>query len=201
MAQVSFISASKLVALLKEADRHGNMNVRVLTTNRLALGVDPLNPDSVIDFSKETVGSLLQDSSAKLADPLAQLRETPSLTRHPRKPKGSRSSGKYFVEILDARIECSSLKELLSVGLKNIEKNRPGTLLKLSQISPRSKYIVAKDKYRLFANSEAAEKYAEHLIAEWWYGTNNSAAETKSWLMRCAQISGLKWGEDVKTSL
>ena len=200
MAQVNFISASKLVALLNEADRGGKMNVRVLTTNKLALGVDPLNPDSVIDLSKEVIRSIVKEHSLKPADSLKPLSNMPNHAQVIRTPKNSRASGKYFIEVLDCRAECVSLKDILSNGLNLMEKSRPGTLEKLSKFTPRSKHIVSRDKYNLFQDAALVEKYSEKLNSEWWYGTNNSAPETKSWLERCAKISGLEWGKEVKLS-
>ena len=42
--------------------------------------------------------------------------------------------------------------------------------------------------------------FSEKLVDGWWFGINNSAAETLSWLRRGAEIAGLEWGKDVETS-
>ena len=90
---------------------------------------------------------------------------------------------------------------MLSEGLKAFERHKSGTLEKLSNISPRSKHIVARDRYTLFNNTELSENYSEVLIDDWWYGTNNSAQETEAWLRRGAELCGLKWDKDITTSL
>jgi len=187
MAHVSFVTAAKLIELLKAANSKGNMYVRVLTANQLALGTDPLNPTSIIDLSKEAVRSVSSQDAQTEAET-------------PKSPRLSRQSGKYLLDVKGNTIECPSLKDLLAQGLRELEKHQRGTLDKLSAIKPRTKRIVARDPQRLFDRSELAEKYAEKLTDGWWYGTNNSADETNTWLRRGADLAGLEWGKDFATS-
>ena len=192
MAQLSFIPAAKLAELLTRDNVPGNAYVRVLTKKQLALGVDPLNHTHVIDFSKEDLRSISANDTAnepQVSPPAA----TP--------PRASRRSGRYLLDFKGSTVECHSLKELLSKGLKALEQHQPGTLANLSAIRPRSKRIVARDPALLFKQPELAEKYAEKLVDGWWFGTNNSANETISWLRRGAEIAGLEWGKDISTSL
>ena len=197
MAQVNYISAEKLGELLRTADPHGRMNVRVLTTNQLALGIDPLHPSSVIDLSKEVVRSL---ESQPLELP-------PSVAPDSKEPRPfpsarpSRTTGAYHLEIKRHEIICRSLKEMLAEGLRAYERHKPGTLQKLSQISPRSKHIVALDRNRLFEKADLVEKCTEKLVDDWWYGTNNSAQETVAWLKRGAELCGMVWDRDVIINL
>jgi hypothetical protein len=191
MAHVSFVTAAKLIELLETANPSGNMHVRVLTTNQLALGIDPLNPTSVIDLSKEAIRPI----SSQEAQTEAQTPK-PHITA-----RVSRKSGKYLLDIKGNTIECGSLKEMLAEGLRALEKHQRGTLDKLSAIKPRTKRIVARDAQRLFDQPELAAKYAEKLTDSWWYGTNNSAGETNAWLRRGADLAGLEWGRNFTTSL
>jgi hypothetical protein len=69
--------------------------------------------------------------------------------------------------------------ELLAESLKAIELSRPGTLEKLSHIKPKSKRIVSHVKKALFDSKHLSEGYGAKLLNGWWYGTNNSAQETK----------------------
>jgi hypothetical protein len=202
MAQVNFISATKLIELLIEANRLGQMNVRVLTTNQLALGIDPLHPSSVIDLSREVVRSLEQGKDQKTFEP-QPMSPLPAGPPRPHSPslRSSRTTGKYYVEIKGNMIECRSLKEMLAKGLIAFEQHKPGTLEKLSKVRPRSKHIVAREPRHLFGKADNVEKYTERLVGDWWYGTNNSATETEAWLKRGAELSGLDWGRDVTTSL
>ena len=105
------------------------------------------------------------------------------------------------MEIQGNRIECGSLKDLLAESLKAIEAAQAGTLEKLSHIKPRSKRIVAHDKKALFDAEHLSEEFGAKLINGWWYGTNNSAPETNTWIERACGCAGLKWGKDVRTSL
>jgi len=203
MASISFISASKLVQLLNAGNTGNDMYVRVLCTNRLALGADPLQPTHLIDLSKEKVGPCNPGELAKIPDqPASAFPATTQMpTRNASSSKITRRSGDYWFEIKERRIDCTSLKELLSEGLQTLEEERPGTLEKLSYIKPRSRRIVARDPKQLFDREHLVEQYSERLMDGWWYGTNNSALETNSWLKRGCSCSGLKWGPEFKTGL
>lgn len=201
MASLSFISASKLVELVNAVDVRRQMFVRVLSATRLALGVDPLQPTHLIDLSREQIGPLSPPDVAKNSDQRAASLSTPPDSDNLNAPKTARRSGDYWFEINGQRVVCSSLKQLLSEGLSALEKCRPGTLEKLSYIKPRSRRIVARDPKLLFDRTHLAKDFSERLMDGWWFGTNNSANETNSWLERACSCSGLSWGGDFKTSL
>lgn len=187
MAHMTFIKASKLSDLLKSAG--GDLHVCILTPNQLALGVDPLNPTSVIDLSQEA---------------LLPMRGKPPVTEASTpepKFRSSRSTGRYLIKFKGKMIECRSLKEMLAEGLKAIESHKPGTLEKLSTIKPRTKRIVAHEPKHLFEEPELVKKYSDRLMNGWWYGTNNSAGETKTWLKRACELAGLTWGRDFDADL
>lgn len=183
--QLSIIPTAKLSELASSAEKQGYRYAQVHSKNLLAVGADPLNPTHVIDLNKETICPIL--------DP-----DVPSLHVVPR---NSRRTGNYSIEIKGNRIECASLKELLSEGLKAFEKHRLGTLRDLAEVKPRSKRIVAREPAQLFMNQELVQKYSEKLVDGWWFGTNNSKEETLTWLRRGAEKAGLVWGKDVRTSI
>jgi hypothetical protein len=81
------------------------------------------------------------------------------------------------------------------------EEAQPGTLDKLSLLKQRTKRIVARTPKHLFERDHLTEKCSDQLIDGWWYGTNNSARETKEWLKRACSCSGLNWQDNFKTSL
>jgi len=68
-------------------------------------------------------------------------------------------------------------------------------------IKSRTRRIVARDPSHLFDKQHLSEDHSERLIDGWWYGTNNSASQTRAWLQRACSCAGLKWGDDFKTSL
>ncbi|MFT3989471.1 hypothetical protein [Aestuariivirga sp.] len=187
MAHVSFISAKKLIELLVAASSREDMHVKVLTTNQLAIGIDPLHPTSVIDLSKELVVPMKKVVEAV---PAPRVVESAPAYRH------SRQTGRYMLEIKGKGTTCTSLKQILAEGLRGLEAHKSGTLEKLSQIKPRSKRIVAHDPRYLFEQSELVEKYSEKLSNGWWFGTNNSADETTTWLKRGCELAGLTWDRD-----
>ena len=55
MASIAFASVGKLIELLNTATAGEDAFVRVLSINRLALGVDPFHPSHIIDISKEVL--------------------------------------------------------------------------------------------------------------------------------------------------
>ena len=87
-----------------------------------------------------------------------------------------------------------------TAGLTLIEEHFPGTLEELSKTKLRSRRIVAKDRNDLFSNPKLTKKYAEKLKEGWYYGTNNSSAETRAWLERACLAAGIRYGTDFKTS-
>jgi hypothetical protein len=192
MAIMSFISAAKLVELVKSANKGGEMYVRVVSGNRLALGNDPMNPTVSIDLSKEAFGPYKKESKAQAVE------ESQSQANSVR---ATRRSGEYWIELHGKRFEFGSLRELLGQSLRSIEAERPGTLEKLSQIKPKSKRIVARDKKLLFDSEHLSDEYGEDLMTGWWYGINNSSQETSTWLKRACGCAGLKWGKDFRTNL
>jgi hypothetical protein len=113
----------------------------------------------------------------------------------------SRRGGQYWFELNGKRSEFHSLRDLLAGGLSALEDARPSTLEKLSHIKPRSRRIVARDPKELFDKDHLAKDYAEKLKDGWYYGTNNSANETNSWLERACSCAGLKWDTEFKTSI
>ena len=70
---------------------------------------------------------------------------------------------------------------------------------KLTQIRPRSKRIVSRDRKLLFVNEKMAEDFGEPLGNGWFFGTNNNRQETGAWLERACKCAGLVWGKDFKT--
>lgn len=184
MAIVSFISTSKLASLLAAADPQKTLLVRVLNATRLSLETDSFQQVSIIDLAEEKV---IPGNS-----PIAI-----SVTA----PKTSRKSGKYQLIVFGETVDTHSLKDLLSAGLLALEKAKPGTLEKLSKVKKSTKRIVARNPSDLFDTPGLSGTYSQQLMAGWWYGTNNSALETKVWLERACECAGVKWGMDFSTSL
>ncbi|MCC6776428.1 MAG: hypothetical protein IT537_07290 [Hyphomicrobiales bacterium] len=203
MASVSFIAANRLVELLREADTDKNLYVRVLTSNRLALGADPLAPSAVLDLSKERVlpFSVSEQAGLTRTEPALADVNGGAGSEELSDWRPSRRGGEYWFELMGKRVQFYSLRDLLAGGLRALEESRPGTLEKLSLIKPRSRRIVAHHPKDLFEKERLAKEYAEKLSDGWYYGTNNSAHETNSWLERACSCAGLKWGTEFKTSL
>jgi hypothetical protein len=193
----AIILASKLAHLLSDADVDEKMYVSVMSTDRLALGTDPMRPSVFIDLSKEEVIPYKEKSDTRDCE-IVSAEMTEIRTAMRRMP---RRSGSYWFELNGRRIECRSLKELLAGGLCHLEHLHPGMLDRLSAVKARSRRIVAHDPGELFEKEHLVRDHAEKLINGWWYGTNNSAQQTKIWLQRACAVSGVNWGREFKTSI
>lgn len=193
------IAASKLTELLRTANEHKSMYVRVLSASRLALGIDPDRPTLVVDLSKEKIIPYDRSNTDNMSSSLTIGSQSPpasgTILRSPRR------TGDYWFVIKGHRVNCGSLKELLCQALRALEEAAPGMLEQLSNVKPRSRRIVARDRNHLFDKRHLTDKYAKHLMPGWWYGTNNSADETKTWLKHACDFSKLEWGVDFSTSL
>jgi hypothetical protein len=183
MAVMQYMNSSSLVSLLKRADPSGRMKV-VLADNRLSLGDDPFNPTCVFDFASETtvpldskeIGATVTASATFVSD----------------------TNGRYWIAFDGNRYAFRSLKEMLKAGLILLEKAKPGTLEKLSNIKPHSKRIVAHNRNELFDSKHLVEEFSEKLAGDWWVGTNNSAQEVRAWLERAIGCAGLVWNKDFR---
>ncbi|HTZ66073.1 MAG TPA: hypothetical protein VMB83_01145 [Roseiarcus sp.] len=199
MASVSYMRAGKLAELLQKADGGAGLVVKVISASRLALGRDPLHPTIAIDFSKEAIAPY--ESVEGRTNAGIDVARTNLRADDPRANKATRRSGLHWFELLGNRSEFGSLRDLLRAALLAIESARPGSLEELCHIRPRSKRIVARDKKLLFTSEAMSEEFSEQLGDGWWYGTNNSAQETKAWLQRACSCAGLTWGSDFNTNL
>lgn len=204
MARISVASmpVEKLVSLLTSANTAQNMSVRIMGPDQIALGVDPLNPTLAIDLDAEKVVPFrnVQLPSTQQKS-VAPDNSTTQRIFEDRTPRSTRNTGNHWVEVKGRRVDCGSLREVLSEGLRALESIRPGMLDKLTLVQPRSKRIVARDRNALFKKAHLADDFAEPLMEGWWFGTNNSSPETKAWLERACSYAGLEWGKDFRTSI
>ncbi len=189
MASHTSIATKNLIDLLKSADPSGKMQVTITNQDQLAVGLNPFTPTILIDFGTELLRPA-EEPDALLA----------AVLNSGAKSRTSRQSGRYILEFKGTMTECGSLKNLLAEGLMALEKCQPGMLEKLSAIKPRTKRIVARNPEDLFDRVDQSAEYSEPLMDGWWYGTNNSAEETRTWLTRGAEIAGLKWDKDISIS-
>jgi hypothetical protein len=188
---LTYMRTTKLVELLSAAADQGQTFIQINAEGQVVLGADPYHPNITIDFRDEVVRPLRQ-AILPIAPPL------PAATpRHRR----SRRDGKYLVDIKGTTTVAHSLHEALGIGLRAFEAHRSGTLDRLEQIKPKTKRIVARNRRDLFEDPDLVENYARQLMPGWWYGINNSNAETSQWLRRGCELAGLTWDKDFSVSL
>lgn len=190
-----YIPASKLINLLKSVTAQGDQPVWIHAPDKLGIGYDQQKPHCFVDLATEKVLPGLATESNHAPSSRVNLTDVPPTQ------KPTRKTGKYLFDILGKTIECTSLKHMLGEGLREIERERPGMLSKLSNVKLRTKRIVAHKASELFDQPELSKKYAERLTESWWFGTNNSAVETNAWLERACGIAELRWGKEFTTTL
>jgi hypothetical protein len=198
MASLSYTPTTTLIELLGKADPQMVLRVMVYSSTKLALGADPTRPTMIIDLAKEAVAPFLATTAAVPKNEVASALRHATASNEDQRVE--RKSGDYFLICMGRRMECGSLRQLLAEGLKALENQCPGTLERLSSVG-NSKRIVSRDPRKLFGKEHLAAQFASQLGGGWWYGHNNSSAETKKWLKRGCEISGLAWGTEFQTSL
>ena len=96
-----------------------------------------------------------------------------------------------FSLILEGRLlSAPSQRALLLVGLRHIERIRPGTLDKLASEKARTKRVVARRRESLYGRPQLL-KHAEQIEGVWWVATNNSFGEVQKFIRRAAFHAGL----------
>ena len=55
MASIAFASLQKILDLAKGVDSSADMDLRIVSSSRLAVGVDPFHPTHIIDLARESV--------------------------------------------------------------------------------------------------------------------------------------------------
>ncbi len=155
----------------------------------LKTGIVPFQEEATVDFASER---LL---------PTSAIAEDPSPAHVPIRDRLMRHGGRYLFAMNGEIVECASLKDLLKKGLLTIAKHDPGMLIELTKVRPRTKRIVAIKPEYLFEDPKLVKQFSEPLKEGWYYGTNNSASETKGWLMRACEVAQLRWGRDFEVSI
>lgn len=191
MANTAFVSLARGRELLSGLDP--SLVMWIHSNTQIAVGAVPLQAQYLVDLGTEEVRNC--DAMS-----VTQTTHSPLLSSHTRS-RLLRRGGKYLFELQGAAVECGSLRELLRKGLLAIEEKRPGMLDALTKEKARTKRIVARRKDDLFEDPELVSKFADKLADGWWYGTNNSAQETRRWLKRACELAKLQWGRDFDTTV
>lgn len=187
----TFIPLEKGMGLLSALDP--KLYVWIQSPTEIAAGTVPLQPQFIIDLATENlrqVDAVNIDAVPQTAFPATQ--PSPRMLRH---------SGRYLFELLGKTVECASLKDMLKKALVAMEDHKSGMLDELTKLRPRTKRIVARRAGDLFTDVELVKNFSDKLMDGWYYGTNNSASETKMWLKRACECAGLQWGKDFDVSI
>lgn len=193
MAQTAFASVGTFQGLLSGVQPSAFM--WIMSDSEIGVGTVPLRPEFIVDLAGERV---------RRPEEVTLPPHLPSkLTPAPLPPRARllTHGGRYLFDIKGKLVECASLKDMLKKGLLEIEAISPGMLEELSAVRPRTKRIVAKDARHLFEDQKLVKQFAAELKPGWFFGTNNSAPETKGWLQRACEIAKLQWGMDFDVSI
>ena len=189
---ISYLRTAKLAELLSQANKQVCQDIW-LHEGRLVLGVAPDQKIFWVNFAEECLSSF--NGPTTTSDIVGVLQASDKKPEQRLRP--FRASGKYELLFRGESVPCRSLREGLAEGLRRLELAKPGTLEKLSQIKGRTKRVVARLPSDLFTDAALVETYSEELMEGWWFGTNNSADETRKFLEQGCNLAGFEWLKDV----
>ncbi|HUX07519.1 MAG TPA: hypothetical protein VMX35_09425, partial [Acidobacteriota bacterium] len=106
--------------------------------------------------------------------------------------------GKYIVELFEDRISGNTLAEILVSVLKKLQERDSKFLENLSSKGGRLRRIVAKSPELLYPGSEHLAGYSQEVVPTWWVATNNSRQAVHRILKTACDVSGIKYGNDMK---
>ena len=143
-----------------------------------------------------------QSPNAILRDILREVFHLPTAEQVHSEPSPAlqgRRTGEFGFTLRGVRFEERSLKSAYMRCLREIATLNQEFLEELSQITTRSRRIVAQDPEALYRNrrSDLAEKFAEPLIGSWWVDTNLSRSQCEQRLRRACEVARFQFGEDL----
>jgi hypothetical protein len=184
MAIISYVSTERLAQALQGAP---SACVLVDPAGRLVCGESPLTPKLWFDFEAERFMPLADDD---------QHGQTATVTES---SDQGRTTGVYRVRIRNQERAYKSLKALLRDTVLRFADEDPEFLQRLETQKPYTRRLVSRDKSRLFDSAHLAKDFSEKLTEGWWINTNNSAAQTRSWLIVIANVARLTWGREMES--
>lgn len=185
------IGAERLIALIRRAASRGASVAWIDPAYGLVLGDQTGSGRCYIDIGKEEIVAIgAGREGAELPDSPPPVIGAPVLDLELNEP-GGRRTGSYRLTLEGRIFGAKSQKQLLLLGLQLIERERPGSLEKLSVEKSRTKRVVSRERASLNKNPSLALKFSERIEGDWWVFTNNSFGETTKFLRRAAFLAGL----------
>ncbi len=195
MAQISYVSAGRLINALREVGPEGEVAVAISGDGVLIAGRDLKCLDKRFDFVSEKFKKIALDTLPRSSHSFAM----PS-TVEPRLQGIGRTSGLYTVEINGSARSYPNLKNLLADTVTILANEVPGFMDRLQSEKARSRRLVSRKREELFDKQHLAKDHSMQLENGWWLNTNNSKDQVKRWLNVIARCANLSWNCDIKIS-
>ena len=193
----ALMDIDRLSSLLNEASGAG-CRLAWLQDGALLAGARPGEPRFAIDFATE---ALVRTRAARRptgvaaaarrveAHGLAAADPSPGSAEMSANARGRRT-GSFALVLEGTLYAASSYKELLLIALQVMERERPGTLDKLSAEGGRTRRSVARQPELLYDKSGLLA-HAKEIEGGWWVDTNNNSAIKEKIIKRAAWHAGL----------
>lgn len=140
----------------------------------------------------------IREQVEEKANPEKTLEATKKRKIENRKSSEIKKAKSFVLKFLEEDAYFEHQVELLEAALLAIEHHKPGTFEILKDYTPRTKYIIAKDPYKLFqGRPDLAENCTREILSGWWMGTNNSWDETSRWIERACEFAGISFGNEL----
>lgn len=195
MAQISYVSADKLISALRGVGPEKEVAVAISGDGTLVAGRDLKCLDKRFDFVSENFEQIASQPRPQSIRSNA----TPS-TVEPRLQGIGRASGLYTVEINGSARSYPNLKNLLADTVTILGSEVPGFMDRLQSEKARSRRLVSRKREELFDKQHLARDHAIQLENGWWLNTNNSKDQVRRWLNVIARCANLSWNRDIKIS-
>ncbi len=104
----------------------------------------------------------------------------------------------YAFELLGERVEEGNLKTAYMSCLRKLAELDHQFLDELSKEKTRSRKIIARDPKELYLKTPGlSEKFAVHLMGQWWIDTNLSQSQVEWRLEQACAVADLQFGSDL----
>jgi hypothetical protein len=152
-----------------------------------------------IERARIALGESENDILRRLLRPKRIRAVLPDVPGGSARPSGpSRGRGLWSVEIGGRRRPAANAKQAYRILLHELAAAYPHFLEAFAEEQGRSRRFVARTPAALYGKAAHLARYAEPLVAGWYFDSNLSAARVARLARIAARLCGLHYGSDVR---